>query len=146
MKKISDERIILQRMKIQSDAFTLLVYFLAISIVVQQFLLRAPFSEFAVEFFSLIGMGIYVSIRHLSIGVGFIDSRTTSLKKLIFNSLFSGFLSVVFFRILAGERNGIRLAVFFMAVAVLFFGSHVVFHGLLKKKNKEIDDELNDEE
>ncbi len=144
--KINDERIVSQRRKIQSDAFSILVYFLAVSIVVQQFLLKAPFSQFAVEFFSLIAMGIYISIRHLSMGLDLTDSEASSSKKLLFNSIFSGTLSIIFLMVMGGERNPLLLVILFMGVSVSFFSSHMVFQSLLKKKNKELDDQFNEEE
>lgn len=49
--KMNDERVVSQRRKIQSDAYQILVYCLLISVLIQQFIMNAPFEQFAVEFF-----------------------------------------------------------------------------------------------
>ncbi len=145
-KKISDERIITQKRVIQSEAFSVLIYILVFSTLVQQFLLKAPFSQFAVEFFSLIAMVVYVSIRHLSMGLDITSSESKNPKKLLFSSVFSGFLSALFLMIMAGERNVITLLALFIMVTASFLGGNLLFQGLVEKKNKEIDDKLQEED
>ncbi len=54
-KPIQDERILQQRRFIQSRGYAYLVLILAVSVLVQQFVLHAPFAQYAVEFFLLIG-------------------------------------------------------------------------------------------
>jgi len=51
MKKqdMQDERVVAQRRKINSEAYGILMIVLLGSILVQQFLLNAPFKQYAVE-------------------------------------------------------------------------------------------------
>lgn len=65
--KIQDERILLERRKIQSEAYEWLVVGLMISIIVQQFFMNAPFAQYAVEFFALIGCGGQYNVKNLAL-------------------------------------------------------------------------------
>ena len=66
--KNQDERVVNQRRKIQSDGYQLLVYALLISVVVQQFLLQTPPSQYMAEFLCLVGIGFYNLICNMRIG------------------------------------------------------------------------------
>jgi hypothetical protein len=140
---IQDERIITQRRKIQSDAYQILLYCLIISIMIQQFILNAPFSQFAVEFFCLIGCGIYMSIRHLTVGIDLWSSSTFTLKKVFINGAVTGAISVVALAILAGQRNIVDLAIFFLSFTALYVISNFILQYLSQKKQKRIDEKLN---
>jgi hypothetical protein len=140
--KINDERIVSQRRMIQSDAYQILVNCLLISILIQQFIMNAPFAQFAVEFFCLIGIGIYIMIRNLSVGVDIWDSPSQTNKKLLINSIISGGICVSLLIILAGERKVWNMILIFVAVIILHFLSHLVLRKINKKRQQQIDDEL----
>lgn len=142
--KVTDERIVSQRRKIQSDSYSVLVYCLLISILVQQFILNAPFSQFAAELICFIGAAIYAAVRYLSIGIDIWDSNS-SIKKLLFSSVFSGLICIVFLVVIAGQRNVRDLIMIFVIFTVAFFTGHYLLQYLVKKKQKEIDKELNEE-
>lgn len=77
----------------QSDAYQILVYCLMISVLIQQFIMNAPFAQFAVEFFCLIGSGIYITIRNLSVGVYIWDPQIKPTKSCSLTVLFpAGFV------------------------------------------------------
>ena len=65
--KIQDERIIAERREIQSRGYAWVVIILLISIFIQQFFMKAPFAQYAVEFFIVIGCGIYNIIANYKI-------------------------------------------------------------------------------
>jgi hypothetical protein len=140
--KINDERIVSQRRMIQSDAYQILVNCLLISILIQQFIMNAPFAQFAVEFFCLIGIGIYIMIRNLSVGVDIWDSPSQTNKKLLINSIISGGICVSLLIILAGERKVWNMILIFVAVIILHFLTHLVLRKINKKRQQQIDDEL----
>ncbi|MNO71836.1 hypothetical protein D3C76_627610 [compost metagenome] len=140
--KIDDERIVSQRRKIQSDAYQILVYGLMISILIQQFIMNAPFTQFAVEFFCLIGIGMYITIRHLSDGVDIRNSPSQTNKRLLIKSITSGGICVSLLIILAGERKVWNMILIFVAVTIAYFLSHSVLRNINKKRQKQIDDEL----
>ena len=144
--KMQDERIILARRKIQSDAYQFLVYILIISILVQQFFLNAPFSQFAVEFFCLIGCGLYMIIRHLTAGIDIWNSKLQNHKNLFISVVISGIVSVVLFAFFSGEDNLINLILFFVCFTVANFFMYTFMRLINNKKQKDIDDKLNDDE
>lgn len=144
--KVNDERIVSQRRKIQSDAYQILVYCLLISILIQQFIMNAPFAQFAVEFFCLIGIGIYITIRHLSVGVDIWDSRSHTNKKLLINSIISGGICVSLLIVLAGERNVWSIILTFVTFTMVYFLVHLVLRKINKKRQRQIDDELSTDE
>ena len=71
MKKqiMQDERILTQRRKINSEAYGILMIVLLASILIQQFLLNAPFEQYAVEFICFFGISFYVLIRYMMLGL-----------------------------------------------------------------------------
>ncbi|OMD42024.1 DUF6773 family protein [Paenibacillus odorifer] len=144
--KVNDERIVSPRRKIQSDAYQILIYCLLISILIQQFIMNAPFAQFAVEFFCLIGIGIYITIRHLSVGVDIWDSRSHTNKKLLINSIISGGICVSLLIVLAGERNVWSIILTFVTFTMVYFLVHLVLRNINKKRQRQIDDELSTDE
>lgn len=144
--KMNDERIVSQRRKIQSDAYQTLVYCLLISVLIQQFIMNAPFEQFAVEFFCLIGSGIYITIRYLSVGVDIWDSQRQTNKKLLINSIISGGICVSLLVVLAGERNAWSIILIFVSFTVVYFLTHLVLRNINKKRQRQIDDELGSDE
>lgn len=139
---MNDERVVSQRRKIQSDAYQILVYCLLISVLIQQFIMNAPFEQFAVEFFCLIGSGIYITIRHLSVGVDIWDSQRHTNKKLLINSIISGGICVSLLIVLAGERNVWSIILIFVSFIIVYFLTHLVLRNINKKRQQQIDDEL----
>ena len=71
MKKenMQDERILTQRRKINSEAYGILMIVLLVSIPVQQYLLNAPFKQYAVEVICFFGISFYMIIRHMMLGL-----------------------------------------------------------------------------
>ncbi|MDR2909142.1 MAG: hypothetical protein LBU86_04600 [Oscillospiraceae bacterium] len=71
MKKRSttDERTAAQLRKISSEAYGLLMITLIVAMLVQQFLLNAPFEQYAGEAICFLGMSIYILVRHLTVGL-----------------------------------------------------------------------------
>ena len=143
--EIQDERIISLRRKIQSDAYQILICCLFFSIIIQQFLLNAPFSEFAVEFCCLIGIGIYTTIRHLITGIDIWDSSKQSNKKIMISSLTTGIISTGILTVLTGERSIGKLVLFFVIFSVCYFVIHSLIIFLNGKRQKQIDEMYNDE-
>nr|WP_300004177.1 DUF6773 family protein [Tissierella sp.] len=145
-KEIKDERIIFQRRKIQSEAYSILVYFLLFSILFQQYVLNAPASQYMGEFIGAVGIGIYVAIRNISMGLNLSSRKDTSLKKLFLNSVFLSSITVTFFVFISGERDLVDGLTFFITFTIISFSIDFLLQYLAKKKNKEIDKALNEDE
>lgn len=143
---IKDERVVSQRREIQSDAYSILTYTLLISVVVQQFFLHAPFAQFAVEFFCVIGMGIYMTIRYVSIGDDRNNLNSRTIKNQLFNSLTSGVIIAVLLIVVAGMKDTITIGLIFIASTVTFFAGNLLLQNILKRKQLKIDNELNKDE
>ncbi|HII4498632.1 TPA: DUF6773 family protein [Clostridium perfringens] len=144
--KIQDERILLERRKIQSEAYGWLVVGLMISIIVQQFLMNAPFAQYAVEFFALIGCGGFISIRNLTKGIDIWNPNGEGKKKILLNTVVSGIASVILFAILSGQYNVKNLALYFVSFLLFFFVFRSVMININKKKQQIIDNKLNEDD
>ena len=143
---INDERIQSQNRKIQSDALQIVSFFLLISVAVQQFLLNAPLAQFAVELISLIGIATYVLIKNMKLGLNVMSSNIKSTKEIIFNGIFTGIMSTLFIIILAGERNPLNLALFFLTFVAVFSLTNITWRSLVIRKELEIEKKLNEDE
>ena len=141
-----DERILSLRRKIQSDAYQILIYGLLASILIQQFILKAPFSQFAVEFICLILMGIYMTIRHLTAGIDLWNFKERTNKKIIINGLTSSIISVTLIAVLEGERNLRNLVILFLIITMINFIANYTFQYLNKKRQRQIDDKLSSDD
>lgn len=143
---INDERIQSQKRKIQSDALQIVSFFLLISVAVQQFLLNAPLAQFAVELISLISIATYVLIKNMKLGLNVMSSNIKSSKEIIFNGIFTGIMSTLFIIILAGERNPLNLALFFLTFVAVFSLTNITWRSLVIRKELEIVKKLNEDE
>ena len=144
--EVQDERILFTRRKIQSKAYGWLVYGLMFSIIVQQFFMKAPFSQYAVEFFALIGCGLYISICHFKEGIDIWNPKGDGKKKLLLNTIISGVFSLILFAFLSGQYNIKDLSSYFVSFVIFFFGFRSVMIVINKKKQQAIDNKLNDDD
>ena len=144
--KIQDERILLERRKIQSTAYAWIVMILLISIVVQQFLMKAPFAQYAVELFLLIGCGLYNIIGNLKRGIDIWNPSGESKIKLLLNTVISGIASVILFAFLSGEYGIKSLAGYFLTFVAIFFAFRLLMIKINNKKQKSIEERLDEDE
>lgn len=143
--KNQDERVLAQRRKIQSDGFQLLIYGLLLAIVVQQFFLQAPPSQFMGEFLCLIGAGFYNLIRNLKLGNNIFVNNEGSYKSYLKNSVISGIGIMILFTVLTGQK---------IEDVIGFYISYAIFYGVMlsviyyfsKKKEEKIQKELDMDE
>lgn len=138
---ITDERILLQRRKIQSIAYSGIVYVLLGSIIVQQFFLRAPFSQYAVEFFVLIGCGIFQAIANYSKGIDIWNPDGQKKSRMLFDAITSGVLSLALFVFLTGEHDARTCIIFFIAIVTTLFVMRVMMATFTRIKQNAIDRE-----
>lgn len=153
-----DERVLAQRRKIQSDAYGILIIVLLISIPVQQFLLNAPFEQYAVEFICFFGMSIYMIVRYLTLGINIYGEGKRAKSIPLVNSIITGIVVTVINGVLNytkyGEhyqKDGIGyfiavLAITFISTTVFAFVVLSFFNYLNKKKQEKIQKHLDEEE
>jgi hypothetical protein len=94
-REIQDERILAQKRKIGSDAFQIVFYGLLLSVLIQQFLFQAPFSQYIVEFILFITASLYIVIRNLTVGHDIFSAHKMGQKLVIINSIVSGLVIAV---------------------------------------------------
>jgi len=144
--KNQDERILMQKRKVQSDAFQLLIYYLLIAIVVQQFIFNAPFYQIIVEFIGVVGVAFYVEIRNLLLGSDIYSTNTTTKKNIVKGSIISGCGCAIFLRIIAGITDMEILLVLSLCTTISCAGLSFLFYYLNRKKQDKIEEELNKDE
>ncbi len=163
MKKIrnqiqQDERVLAQKRKIGSDAFNILWVALLLSVLVQQYVLNAPFIQYAVEIVLFIAASTYVVIRNLVSGNDIFASKQGGQAIVIINSLVCGFTVAVINTILNyikySDRVRLPIAVntalvagitFISAAATAFIVLELIYL-INEKKQKKIESQLNENE
>lgn len=89
---LQDERVVAQRRKINSEAYVILMIALFFSMLVQQFLLDAPFEQYAVEFICFFGMSFYMIIRYMTLGLNIYGEGKRAKVIPFVNSIVVGFV------------------------------------------------------
>lgn len=155
MKKqiIKDERVLNQRRKIQSDGFQIVFLALLASILIQEYVFKAPFSQYAVEFVLFITASLYIVVRNFISGNDIFDYAKSGHKLVIINSLVCG-VAVAAVNAILNEnllKAGILSAVFIVVITFLSaaFAAFIVleiFYRINKKKQENIEAQLNDDE
>lgn len=143
---INDERVVLQRRKIQSDAYQILICCLLASILIQQFLMNAPFSQIAAEFFCVIAMGIYITLRHLTAGIDIWKRDSSDWKKLMAGSIISGTVCTALMVFIAGIKRVDTLCTFFLCYSAFYFLAHFTIRRLSGRRLRQIEEEMDKEE
>ncbi len=144
--KNQDERILMQKRKVQSDAFQLLIYYLLIAIIVQKFIFNAPFYQIIVELIGVVGVAFYVEIRNLLLGSDIYSTNTTTKKNIVKGSIISGCGCTIFLRIIAGITDMQILLVLFLCTTISCAGFSFLFYYLNRKKQDKIEEDLNKDE
>lgn len=143
---IKDERIQLERRRIQSDAYGILVYGLIACIFMQQFVLKAPVSQFLGELFCLCGIGLYVTIRQFAAGIDIWSRPNQTAAKTFLNSVVTGLIVTAFLILIAGEQNVLFVVSFFVCFTISSFFVSLLMQNLNKKKRTKIEEALNNAE
>jgi cell shape-determining protein MreD len=155
--KIQDERIIAQRRKIGSDAFQILFYGLILSVLIQQYMFNAPFSQYVVEVVLLLTVSIYIVIRNLIAGNDLFTSGKAGNKLVIINSLVCGLAVAVVNTTLNYIKFGdlfktdivntlLVSFVTFLSSSIFAFAVFEILYILNKKKQMKIELSLKDED
>ena len=112
-----DERVVAERRKVNSEAYGILIISLAVSVLVQGYLLNAPFEQFAVEFICWIGVSFYTIARYIMLGQNiFGDGKRAKYMPLI-NSLVAGIVATA----INGVLNYIKFAEHYNETSIGYF-------------------------
>ena len=143
---IRDERIVLEKMKIESKAYNILFAGLLIITVVQMAFFDAKPAQIAGEFSLFLFMGTYVIIQKLRNSIPLFPQEIKSKKQLIFSSIISLIIAFPFrFFIVKGEsmRGHIISTIFWLILLSILYS---IFFNISNKRQKKIDIELDKEE
>jgi len=159
MKKqtVQDERILAQNCKIGSDTCYLLMFILFISILIQQYLFNAPFTQYAVELIAFFGASIYILIRNLTLGNNMFKSDKSAKKLVVATSVVCGVIVTVINGVFNYARYVehyndnlgffiVTLAITFASTTVTSFIFFFITYLLNEKKKKQIEKKLNEDE
>ena len=160
MKKqnLQDERVVAQRRKINSEAYGILMIALLGSMLVQQFLLNAPFEQYAVEFICFFGMSLYMIIRYMTLGLNIYGEGKRAKAIPFVNSIVVGIVVTAINGVLnytqyAEQYKEDGIGYFIAVLAVTFISATVPVFVILsyldylnKKKQAKIQKQLDEEE
>lgn len=155
--KIQDERVLFQKRKIGSDAFQILFFGLTLSVFIQEYIFKAPFSQYAVEAVLLIFIAIYVVIRNLMVGNDIFSSHKMGQKLVFINSIVCGLIVAVinstYNYINFGERftknilNTVLIpSITFFSASITAFVMFEILYIVNKKKQMQMDAKLKDDD
>ena len=117
--KFQDERVLTQRNRISNEVITILLILLAGSVFVQHLFFGAPFEQFAVEAIISVGIGAYMVIRRLMLGVTVWDeSHKTKLFPFI-----GGLIGGVIVTAITGVANYIQHSGLYAETGYGLFGA-----------------------
>lgn len=146
--KINDERVLVQKRKIQSDAFVILYFGLLLSVLIQQFIFKAPVSQYIVEFIFYICSSIYLLIRNILDGNDVFSSNKSAQKIILINSLVTGLTITIINTALNYIKLGdlfktdfintllISLITFLCITAIAFLAFKLLYLANMKIKNQ----------
>lgn len=155
---IRDERVISQRRKVSSEADGILMFALLASILLQQFIMNAPFKQYAAEFLCFFGVSIYKLVRYLSLGLDLNGSGTHSKRMPLIHSLIAGLTVTtvtggINYSQYAGKYQVDGIGYFLAMLLVTFLGSTAIsylaawlFYHQNTVTQKKIQQQLDDEE
>lgn len=154
---IQDERVLLEKRKISSHAFGIVYFGLLLSILLQQFVFHAPFSQYAAEFIIFMVSAVYVVIRNILVGNSIFGEKYQGHHMVIINSLVCGFtisaittsLNTAQFGLdQMGGLTGIMITGTFTFVSgtLISFAGFKVLHVLNLKRQKQLEEGYLDEE
>jgi len=148
---VQDERIILEKRKIQSGAYVFVVLALTASMIVQKFFFNASFSQIAAEFLILIGCGLFQLICHFKQGLPLWDSPDeTGYKKgklrLLLDCALTAATSMVLLIILSGEFNFYDTFLYFVCFTISFYLTRRLLIAVTEKRQRDLDKILDSQE
>lgn len=148
-----DERAVALKRKIASDTCSLLLAALMISLLFQQFVLDAPFAQYAAEFFCFIGAYTFIIIRNLIAGNSLYGERYSGKKILMISSIVAGLTMIT--GIINYSRYGDKfvdvrllptLAITFICAAAGMFAASSFLYYLNRRRQEKITEELDRQE
>lgn len=159
MKKqnIRDERVLMQRRKILSESYVILMIILSISVFIQQHLLNAPFEQYAAEVICFLGISLYMLIRYIMLGINDFGDKKSLKITILINSVVAGIVVTIINGILNYIKYGVHykgkpgffvagLAIMFVSATIGTFVILLVLDFINNKRQEQIKKKLDKEE
>ena len=148
---INDERILSERRRIQSRAYSYIIYALVLSIVIKMVFMDAGFEMYASELIILIGSGLYMIVANYLKGINIWsinanDSTNRFSKNLIIAGVISIILNDNLKKYIGFEDSKLSAIVYTVSWTTVFSIISIVMYYLNKRKQEKIDKQLDDEE
>ena len=148
---INDERILSERRRIQSRAYTYIIYALVLSIVIKMVFMDAGFEMYASELIILIGSGLYMIVANYLKGINIWsinanDGTNRFSKNLIIAGVISIILNDNLKKYTGIEDSKMTAIVYSVSWITIFSIISIVMYYLNKRKQEKIDKQLDDEE
>ena len=140
-----DERVLEERRKIQSRSYSLLVWALVLSLLVQE-LMGAPFAQYAVEFWLLIGCGVYQMIAHVRRGIDVWQDQPHSRSRTLLTVLAAAVAAALLLMAFRKGEDWTELVVFLVMYVPVFVLLRRGMAFLSRKRQDQLDRELEDDE
>lgn len=152
---IQDERIVLQKRKIGSDAFGFIYFGLILSVLIQQFMFEAPFVQYAAEFILFMVGAIYIIVRNIMVGNSLFGDQSNGQKIVVINSLVCSITITTITTTLntanyglekMGGATGIALTalITFISGLIVSFACFEFLYIMNEKRQKQIENKYND--
>ena len=140
-----DERVLEERRKIQSRGYSLLVWGLIISLLIQQ-IMQVPFSQVAAEFWLLIGCGIYQMVANVRRGFNIWDTPSQSKGRLLGSAVIAGLVAVLVISLMSRGKDWTGMAVFLVIYIPMFYGLRILLIHISHKRQEKLERDLDSEE
>lgn len=148
---INDERILSERRRIQSRAYSYIICALVLSIVIKMVFMDAGFEMYASELIILIGSGLYMIVANYLKGINIWsinanDGTNRFSKNLIIAGVISIILNDNLKKYIGFEDSKLSAIVYTVSWTTVFSIISIVMYYLNKRKQEKIDKQLDDEE
>lgn len=148
---INDERILSERRRIQSRAYSYIIYALVLSIVIKMVFMDAGFEMYVSELIILIGSGLYMIVANYLKGINIWsinanDGTNRFSKNLIIAGVISIILNDNLKKYIGFEDSKLSAIVYTVSWTTVFSIISIVMYYLNKRKQEKIDKQLDDEE
>lgn len=120
-----DERVKMQRLKITSEAYAILMIILMSSMLIKQFILDASSSEYLVEAVGFFGVSVYILARNIFVGNQLFpgDKKKTMLLRPFITGIVV--TVVTYFRNLEAHQNSENIPMTILALLITFASAFI---------------------
>ena len=143
--QLQDERVMEERRKIQSRGFSLLIWALLISLLLQMFM-QAPFSQYAAEFWLLFGCGAYQMIANVHHGFNIWGGQEKNTGRQLLYTIVAAMVAGLIISFVSPEQSFKELIVFLIVYIPMFYGVRKFLMYASNKRKEKLDRKFDDDD